>query len=113
MEKLIITHMEIRKKQALVTALWRDGRLWNLELAPAGESRLLGSIHMGKVQKVLPDQKGAFVEIEGRPPAILPRIKSPAPCSGGERGRGSCPLATTAGSGDREALKSKAPRCFS
>ena len=44
MEKLIITQMEIRKKQALVTALWRDGKIWNLELAPSADRRLLGSI---------------------------------------------------------------------
>ena len=110
MEKLIITHMEIRKKQALVTALWRDGRLWNLELAPAGESRLLGSIHMGKVQKVLPDQKGAFVEIEGRLPCYFATDKITGPMfrRGTRQGKLS-PGDELLVQVTREALKSKAP----
>lgn len=110
MEKLIITHMEIRKKQALVTALWRDGRLWNLELAPAAESRLLGSIHMGKVQKVLPDQKGAFVEIEGRLPCYFATDKITGPMfrRGTRQGKLS-PGDELLVQVTREALKSKAP----
>ena len=110
MEKLIITQMEIRKKQALVTALWRDGKIWNLELAPPADRRLLGSIHVGKVQKVLPDQKGAFVEIEGRLPCYFATDKNTGPLI--RRGRRTGALAA----GDellvqvtREALKTKAP----
>lgn len=79
MGKLIITHMEIRKKRALVTALTGNQGLESLELAGWEESQFLGSIHAGKVQKVLPDLKGAFVEIEDRIPCYYPMEKGMVP----------------------------------
>ena len=79
MKKLIITHMEVRRRPALVTALVGEAGLETLELAPPEENRLLGSIHVGKVQKVLSGLKGAFVEIEGKLPCYYAMEKEHHP----------------------------------
>ncbi|MBS6195323.1 MAG: ribonuclease E/G [Clostridiales bacterium] len=72
MKRLVIAHMTYKEQPCLVMAQEEGGRLCSLHLERPGTDRLLGSIHVGKVQRVLPNIKGAFVEIEGRLPCYLP-----------------------------------------
>lgn len=66
MNKLIITHMQCQGENCLVTAMETDGKLVSFQLENPQTEKLLGSIHVGKVQKVLPNIDAAFVEIENR-----------------------------------------------
>lgn len=72
MKKLIITYMNVRDVRTLAAALVGEHGLELLELKENAGPPLLGSIHAGKVQKVMPDLKGAFVEIEHRLPCYYP-----------------------------------------
>lgn len=76
MKRLVITHMTYKGQLCLVMAQEEEGRLCSLHLDRPGMDQLLGSIHVGKVQRVLPNIKGAFVEIEGRLPCYLPCNKN-------------------------------------
>lgn len=75
MNKLIITHMQCRGQKCLVTAMETDGKLVSLQLENPQKEQLLGSIHVGKVQKVLPNINAAFVEIENRIPCFFSYTK--------------------------------------
>lgn len=72
MKRLIFTTMNYHGTSCLVTALEEEGRLWEVHLEKPEDSCFLGSIHVGKVQKILPNIKAAFVEIENRTPCYLP-----------------------------------------
>ena len=61
MKRLIVTDLPWKGKQCRVVAQVVNNKLWSLSVAK-GENELLGSIHVGKVQKVLPNIQGAFVE---------------------------------------------------
>lgn len=71
MKRLIVTDLPWKGKQCRVVAQVVNNKLWSLSVAK-GENELLGSIHVGKVQKVLPNIQGAFVEIENHLPCYLP-----------------------------------------
>lgn len=110
MERVIITNLCYHGTDCRVVAWQSNGRISRICLEDPQAERLLGSIHVGKVQKVLPDIKGAFVEIENRTSCYFPYTKE------------SFPLYTTPKTkpalkpGDellvqvtREAIKTKAP----
>lgn len=63
-KKIIITKMDIFGKDALVMALSENDRIMELQVHPLEESAILGNIYIGKVTKVVPDTKGAFVDIK-------------------------------------------------
>lgn len=79
MERLIITKMEYKGHLCRVTAQTREGQLIGLHLENPGRDAFLGSIHVGKVQRVLPNIRGAFVEIENRLPCFYPYTKDQRP----------------------------------
>ena len=64
MERVIITTLCYHGTDCRVAAWQSNGKISRICLEDPREERLLGSIHVGKVQKILPDIKGAFVEIE-------------------------------------------------
>lgn len=74
MKRLIIASMKYREHPCRVTALWEDGKIQTLHMEQEKQS-LLGSIHVGKVQKVLPNISGAFVEIQDKTVCYLPMGK--------------------------------------
>lgn len=78
MKRLLITTMQYKNHPCRVTALWEDGKIQTLHMDQEGDV-LLGSIHVGKVQKVLPNIGGAFIEIQDRLPCYLPLKKNPDP----------------------------------
>ena len=71
MNKLIMTHMQCSGQKCLVTAMETDGKLVTLQVENPQKEQLLGSIHVGKVQKVLPNLNAAFVEIENHVPCFF------------------------------------------
>jgi len=71
MKRLIVTDLPWKGKMCRVTAQVANDRLCSLQVDKE-EKELLGSIHVGKVQKVLPNIRGAFVEIENHLPCYLP-----------------------------------------
>lgn len=79
MKRLVITQMNYKEQPCLVMAQDEEGRLCSLHLDKPGKEQLLGSIHVGKVQRVLPNIKGAFVEVEGKLPCYLPLGKNQNP----------------------------------
>ena len=79
MKRLVITQMNYREHPCLVIAEDVDGKLMKLHLDEPKKENLLGSIHVGKVQKVLPNINGEFVEIENRIPCFYPYKKQAAP----------------------------------
>lgn len=79
MKKLIIARMEYQKIPCLALAQEEEGRLCSLQIEKDGKRQLLGSIHVGKVQKVLPNIQGAFVEIENRLPCYYPYTRNQHP----------------------------------
>ena len=72
MKRLILTNMNWKNHPCRVIAQEENGRLLGLHLESPEKEYLLGSIHVGKVQRVLPNIKGAFVEIENRIPCFYP-----------------------------------------
>lgn len=110
MERVIITDLCYHGVHCRV-AVWQwNGKISRICLEDPSGSRLLGSIHVGKVQKILPDIKGAFVEIENRTSCYFPYTRESAPLY-------TTPKKTTGlKAGDellvqvtREAIKTKAP----
>ncbi len=79
MKRLVITHMNYREHPCLVIAEDVDGKLMKLHFDEPQKENLLGSIHVGKVKKILPNINGAFVEIENRIPCFYPYKKQAAP----------------------------------
>lgn len=79
MKKLILTQMNWKDHPCRVIALEENGKLVELRLESLDKEYLLGSIHIGKVQRVLPNIKGAFVEIENRIPCFYPYTKNQHP----------------------------------
>ncbi|NCB93760.1 MAG: ribonuclease E/G [Clostridia bacterium] len=79
MKQLVITHMDFNGCPCLVTAQTENGRVINIHVEKPDKQRLLGSIHVGKVQKVLPNINGAFVEIENHLPCYYPYTKNTNP----------------------------------
>lgn len=79
MKRLVITQMKYREHPCLVIAEDVDGKLMKLHIDEPQKENLLGSIHVGKVQKVLPNINGAFVEIENRIPCFYPYKKQAEP----------------------------------
>lgn len=75
MERVIITTLCYHGTDCRVTAWQSNGKISRICLEDPREERLLGSIHVGKVQKILPDIKGAFVEIENRTSCYFPYTK--------------------------------------
>jgi ribonuclease G len=76
MKQLIIANMVYQGISCLAAILMQDGKAVNIYLDKPGEESLLGSIHVGKVQKILPNIGGAFVEIENRRACYYPYKKS-------------------------------------
>ena len=74
MKRLVITDMPLKGQNCRIMAQEENGRICSVHLEKPGQTRLLGSIHIGKVQKLLPNIKGAFVEIENHLPCYLPLI---------------------------------------
>ncbi len=87
MKRLLITTMQYKNHPCRVTALWEDGKIQTLHIDQDGDT-LLGSIHVGKVQKVLPNIGGAFVEIQNRLSCYLPLKKNPDPIYTNEKKSG-------------------------
>lgn len=79
MKRLILTNMNWKNHPCRVIAQEENGRLVDLHLESPEKEYLLGSIHVGKVQRVLPNIKGAFVEIENRIPCFYPYTKGHHP----------------------------------
>lgn len=75
MERIIITTLCYHGTDCRVLAWQLNGKICRICLEDPQGERLLGSIHVGKVQKVLPDIKGAFVEIENRTSCYFPYTK--------------------------------------
>ncbi len=75
MERVIITTLCYHGTDCRVAAWQSNGKISRICLEDPREERLLGSIHVGKVQKILPDIKGAFVEIENRTSCYFPYTK--------------------------------------
>ena len=74
MKRLVITDMPLKGQNCRIMAQEENGRICSVHLEKPGQTRLLGSIHIGKVQKLLTNIKGAFVEIENHLPCYLPLI---------------------------------------
>ena len=75
MERVIITTLCYHGTNCRVAAWQSNGKISRICLEDPQGERLLGSIHVGKVQKILPDIKGAFVEIENRTSCYFPYTK--------------------------------------
>ena len=75
MERVIITTLCYHGTDCRVAAWHSNGKISRICLEDPRGERLLGSIHVGKVQKILPDIKGAFVEIENRTSCYFPYTK--------------------------------------
>ena len=75
MERVIITTLCYHGTDCRVAAWQSNGKISRICLEDPRGERLLGSIHVGKVQKILPDIKGAFVEIENRTSCYFPYTK--------------------------------------
>lgn len=54
------------------TALLQNGRLLEYYQETAEKDGIVGSIYLGRVERVLPDVKAAFVKIGGKPNGFLP-----------------------------------------
>ena len=76
MERVIITTLCYHGTDCRVAAWQSNGKISRICLEDPRGERLLGSIHVGKVQKILPDIKGAFVEIENRTSCYFPKKSS-------------------------------------
>ena len=110
MERVIITTLCYHGTNCRVAAWQSNGKISRICLEDPQGERLLGSIHVGKVQKILPDIKGAFVEIENRTSCYFPYTKEsnflytmPKKTSGLRAGDELLVQVT------REAIKTKAP----
>lgn len=110
MKRLIITRMPVKGQLCRVGALEDEGRLIELHLEKPDKEKLLGSIHVGKVQKVVPNIRAAFVEIADRVPCFYSLSGSDQPIytgwkkSGGLKAGDELLVQVT-----QEALKMKAP----
>ena len=71
-KKLIITSFLRNREPYLVCALLEGDRIVQVQLQPEGERSLLGNIYLGRVEKVLENIGGAFVEIAPGVPCYLP-----------------------------------------
>lgn len=58
------------------TALLKDGKLWEYECIGQEEGSLVGTVFLGKVERVLPDIKAAFVNIGRSLNGFLPLRES-------------------------------------
>lgn len=110
MKRLIITRMVWKGYPCRIIAQEEEGRLIFLHLEKPEKEYLLGSIHVGKVQRVLPNIKGAFIEIENRTPCFYPYTQNHHPIFTSEK------KTRELKAGDellvqvtQEALKTKAP----
>ena len=79
MKRLVITQLNYKEYPCLAIVEDVDGKIMKLHLDEPKKENLLGSIHVGKVQKVLPNINGAFVEIENRVPCFYPYKKQASP----------------------------------
>ncbi len=79
MKRLVITQLNYKERPCLAIAEDVDGKIMKLHLEQPKKVNLLGSIHVGKVQKVLPNISGAFVEIENRMQCFYPYKKQVSP----------------------------------
>ena len=65
--------MLVRKdEQHMRIALLENGRLLEYYQEAAEQDAVVGSIYLGRVERVLPDVKAAFVKIGGKPNGFLP-----------------------------------------
>ncbi len=111
MERLIITTMPIRNRTVIVYGWQKDGQMQKLHLEHPHKQSLLGSIHVGVIQKILPHIHGMFIEIEDNVICFHPMNQRDMPIFQPTHGK------TAGKAGDRvlvqvtqEALKSKAPQ---
>lgn len=110
MKRLIITQMNYQTCPCLVIAEESDGKLSRLHIEESQKNHLLGSIHVGKVQKILPNIRGAFVEIENRIPCFYPYEKENTPIFVRQQGKRELrPGDEILVQVTQEALKMKAP----
>ncbi|MCI5510298.1 MAG: ribonuclease E/G [Eubacterium sp.] len=111
MKRLIFTGMDWKGHPCHVTAIEENQHLLELRVSSPKKESLLGSIHVGKVQKVLPNIQGAFIEIENRLPCFYHLAKNQKPIyvrnhkTSGELKPGDELLVQVT----QEALKTKAP----
>lgn len=111
MERLIITRMPIGDCQTFVYGWQEDGQINQLHLENPNQNSLLGSIHVGVVQKILPNIHGMFIEIDKQTVCFHSMQKGELPILQDNHRRSSIKA------GDRllvqvtqEALKSKSPQ---
>ena len=77
----------VRKDDKIMTALFKEKELVTIGLESTGKEERVGDIFIGKVQNIVKNIKGAFVEIGNKRVCFLPleeRI-SPVFCDGKER----------------------------
>ncbi|MDD6208842.1 MAG: ribonuclease E/G [Clostridiales bacterium] len=68
-----MNHMVLfRKKEAVVCAGLSDGKLESVQLSPAADQDAVGTIYVGKVQNIVKNIHGAFVELAEKKIGYLP-----------------------------------------
>lgn len=79
-KKLIITSFEYHHTQCMVIALEEDGKITGIQLKSPDNIGLLGNIYVGKVQKVVPHIRAAFIDIAPNCPCYYPIEQNEIPC---------------------------------
>jgi len=64
--------LKVKKAENTCIALLENGRLLEYYQEDAQRDSIVGSIYLGRVERVLPDVKAAFVKIGGKPNGFLP-----------------------------------------
>ena len=77
----------VRKDEKIMTALFKEKELVTIGLESTGKEERVGDIFIGKVQNIVKNIKGAFVEIDNKRVCFLPLEERIAPvfCDGKER----------------------------
>ncbi|MBO4510465.1 MAG: ribonuclease E/G [Lachnospiraceae bacterium] len=77
----------VRKDDKIMTALFKEKELVTIGLESTGKEERVGDIFIGKVQNIVKNIKGAFVEIDNKRVCFLPLEERIAPvfCDGKER----------------------------
>jgi ribonuclease G len=105
-KKIVIARMHLFKKECFVMAVLEDDVIVEMQVHPVSSRSLLGNIYIGMVDRVLPEIKGAFVNIQ-------PNFSCYYPLEEAEEGRKLKPGTEIVVQVCQEALKTKAPRVTS
>lgn len=74
--EIILTRLPVGRKMVLSYLRMENGRAVQIELEPPSETERTGNIYMGRIEKIVPQLKAAFVRMYGDRIGFLPLAKA-------------------------------------